>query len=125
MGTHPIFESDFDCLTEMWVEAVPGVAILLGLTWAGKFCTFYWQESGRHKGPFAGGAPFIWGNNFKGTGGKKLPRGAYNGHEYLGADNHAYGRTMQMSLEAHNTEWVHSSVMPLSMRIAQLQKENK
>ena len=76
----------------------------------------------RHKGAFAGGAPYIWGNGWKATGGKKLPRGAMNQHEYLAADNHTYGRTMQMSLEAHSTEWIHPTLMPMSMRIAAQQK---
>ena len=74
----------------------------------------------RHKGPFAGGSPFVWAGNT--TGGKKLPRGAMNQHEYLAADNHTYGRTMQMSLEAHSTEWIHPTLMPMSMRIAAQQK---
>jgi len=107
---------------EMWVEALPGTAILFGCIYAGKFCTYYWQEAGRHKGAFAGGSPYIWGNGWKATGGKKLPRGAMNQHEYLAADNHTYGRTMQMSLEAHSTEWIHPTLMPMSMRIAAQQK---
>ena len=32
---------------EMWVEALPGTAILAGVIYAGKFATYYWQESGR------------------------------------------------------------------------------
>ena len=32
---------------EMWVEALPGTAILFGCIYAGKFCTYYWQEAGR------------------------------------------------------------------------------
>lgn len=62
----------------------------------------------------AGGAPYWYGNWGANTGAKKPPRGAFLGCEYL-VDAHTYGRTMQMSLEAANTEWIHPEVMPLSM----------
>merc|ERR1712189_50644 len=113
MGTHPIFESDFDCLTEnilKWVEALPGIGVCAGLYWAGILGKRYADEAGTHKGWFAGGAfmlPFNWSN----TGTKKPPLGAFNRYEYQ-VENHIYGRGMQMALRAHNTEWIHPSIMP-------------
>ena len=62
----------------------------------------------------AGGAPYFWGNWFSGTGAKKPHRGIHLGCEYL-VDSHIYGRTMQMSLEAHNTQWIHPELMPLTL----------
>ena len=77
----------------------------------------------RHKGSFSGGAPYWFGNWGAGTGAKKPHRANAMGLEYL-VDSHIYGRTMQMSLEAHNTEWIHPEVMPLS-KLLEMQAEIK
>merc|ERR1712029_442072 len=69
MGTHPIFESDFDCLTgrlRMWVEAVPGIAVMFGCFWIGRWGKVYAHDAGTHKGIFAGGGftlPFTPSNS--------------------------------------------------------------
>merc|ERR1712212_1252711 len=120
MGTHPIFESDFDCLTECGLKRSPVLVFFSGLVYVGTFGLAYWENSGKHKGPFAGGAPYMWGNGARNTGTKVPHQGMKNRFEHL-IDNHIYGRTMQMCLEQQRTEWIHPALMPVSM---QLQKQS-
>merc|ERR1712189_93419 len=107
MGTHPIFESDFDCLTEkMWTESIPCVCLYTGIVYAASWWSGFGHWAGKHKGFLAGGAPYFWGNGFQATGNKMPNEGIKYQYTYC-VENHAYGRTMQMSLDAARTQWIH------------------
>merc|ERR1739848_524035 len=119
MGTHPIFESDFDCLTErdkMWTETIPATAIFFAIHWATRQFVLG-EEAGRFKGWWAGGTPYSnyiypWGGN---PAGHAKP---HIGHKMTFAnvvDSTLYGRNVQMALESHQTQWVHPSLMPKCM----------
>merc|ERR1712127_106501 len=90
MGTHPIFESDFDCLTDMWVETLPTVGVWLGTFYLGYMGKMYTDEAGTHKGAFSGGL-WWWPLNWSNSGTKKPPCGAFQGFEYT-VEIHQYGR---------------------------------
>ena len=77
-----------------------------------------------HKGGWAGGSPYFTGNGGNNTGGKVVHQGKRHRYEYL-IDNHIYGRTMQLALEAHNTEWIHPHVMPAAFQFKLQQEQQK
>merc|ERR1711868_137106 len=107
MGTHPIFESDFDCLTgrlRMWVEAVPGIAVMFGCFWIGRWGKVYAHDAGTHKGIFAGGGftlPFTPSN----SGTKKTPPTASLDHATS---------TMDQALKLSSNTTLYQLTLPLT-----------